>query len=660
MKTPATNPKQPNHALNGNGKLHNGMDNGFNASDNFIEELIEKCTANPRYVFVPEVIEKLASLKQEDRLAFETLRSRLKKMGFRLTALDDVIANSSIETEREPNQTDILIGFADDTELFHDSSGTAYADIMVGDHIETWNIRSEGFGHWISRRFFEETKKALNNETLKSSLANFEAKARFEGNEKSVFLRTGNLDDKIYIDLCNNEWEAVEIDCKGWRVIKNAPVRFRRVAGMKELPRPVARGSIDKLRDFLNVGSDADFVLAVSWLLAAMKSQGPFPIMVLNGEQGSSKSTFSNILKSLVDPNASSIRTLPKKDSDLFISASNAHVLAFDNISGLTNSISDTLCRLSTGGSHVARQLFSNQREIAFSATRPAILNGIEEFVNRSDLADRSLFLTLESIPEDKRKAEAEFWKEFEAERPYIFGTLLDGIVEGLRNINETKLPKLPRLADFALWSAACESAFWRQGTFMSAFNNNREEVIEHVIEADPVADRIRAFIQEQPDKKWEGRACELLNALTDNGRNKPRQFPNSSHTLSGHIRRVATFLRKLGIEIEFDRDKRTGRRIIFIRVVDDEKEATGATGDIKPTKTEHFALSNTNASVAPEASKSSPIDDEKDAQPVISCRLEGNISIQPETLSITGNVQRASKWGWLKRLKGLFARIGR
>ena len=652
MTIPNTNPKQPNHSMNGNGKLHNGMDNDFNVTDNFIEELIEKCTANPRYVFVPEVIEKLASLKQEDRLAFETLRSRLKKMGFRLTALDDVIANSSIETEREPNQTDILIGFADDTELFHDSSGTAYADIMVGDHIETWNIRSEGFGHWISRRFFEETKKALNNETLKSSLANFEAKARFEGNEKSVFLRTGNLDDKIYIDLCNNEWEAVEIDCKGWRVIKNAPVRFRRVAGMKELPRPVARGSIDKLRDFLNVGSDADFVLAVSWLLAAMKSQGPFPIMVLNGEQGSSKSTFSNILKSLVDPNASSIRTLPKKDSDLFISASNAHVLAFDNISGLTNSISDTLCRLSTGGSHVARQLFSNQREIAFSATRPAILNGIEEFVNRSDLADRSLFLTLESIPEDKRKAEAEFWKEFEQEHPYIIGSLLDGIVEGLRNINETRLPKLPRLADFALWSAACESAYWRQGTFMSAFNNNREDVIEHVIEADPLADRLRAFIQEQPDKKWEGRACELMDALTDNGKNKPRQFPNSSHTLSGHLRRVATFMRKLGIEIEFERDKRTGRRIIFIRVVDDENEATEATGDIKSTKTEPFAIST----VAPEALPES----EKDTQPVISCRLEGNISIHPETLSLTGNVQRASKWGWLKRLKGLFARIGR
>ena len=100
-------------------------------------------------------------------------------------------------------------------------------------------MQSEGFAHWLGRRFFKETQKALNPETLKSSLANFEAQTRFEGDERPVFLRIGSLDEKIYINLCNKEWEAVEIDSKGWRVINNPPVRFRRVAGMKELPRPV-------------------------------------------------------------------------------------------------------------------------------------------------------------------------------------------------------------------------------------------------------------------------------------------------------------------------------------------------------------------------------------------------------------------------------------
>jgi hypothetical protein len=34
------------------------------------------------------------------------------------------------------------------------------------------------------------------------------------------------------------------------------------------------------------------------------------------------------------------------------------------------------------------------------------ILNGIEEVVNRPDLADRAIFLTLEPIPDDKRRLE--------------------------------------------------------------------------------------------------------------------------------------------------------------------------------------------------------------------------------------------------------------
>ena len=57
--------------------------------------------------------------------------------------------------------------------------------------------------------------------------------------------------------------ETVEIDDTGWRVIDNPTVRFRRAAGMKPLPIPVSGGSIELLRPFLNVQSDAHFVLVV-------------------------------------------------------------------------------------------------------------------------------------------------------------------------------------------------------------------------------------------------------------------------------------------------------------------------------------------------------------------------------------------------------------
>ena len=72
-------------------------------------------------------------------------------------------------------------------------------------------------------------------------------------------------------------------------------------------------GSIETLRTFLNVQSDADFVLVVAWALACLRNRGPYPVIVLSGEQGSAKSTFSAILRALLDPNTAPLRALPNR-----------------------------------------------------------------------------------------------------------------------------------------------------------------------------------------------------------------------------------------------------------------------------------------------------------------------------------------------------------
>ena len=59
---------------------------------------------------------------------------------------------------------------------------------------------------------------------------------------------------------------------------------------------------------------------------------------------------------------------------------------------------------LATGGGFAVRQLYTDQDEVLFEAARPVILNGIEDIVERPDLADRAVFLTLEPIPEERRR----------------------------------------------------------------------------------------------------------------------------------------------------------------------------------------------------------------------------------------------------------------
>ena len=251
---------------------------------------------------------------------------------------------------------------------------------------------------------------------------------------------------------------GIEIGPDGWRVVSEMPVRFRRAAGMLPLPVPQKGSSLEALQSFLNVSSDNDFTLAVAWLLAAFNPTGPYPVLAVNGEQGSAKSSLSTFIRSLVDPNDTALRSLPREDRDLFIAAMNSRVLAFDNISGLPPWLADSLCRLASGSGFAVRQLFSDSDEIRFNGQRPIILNGIEDASGRPDLADRSIFLTLKAIPDEQRRTESEMSAKFDVERPKILGALLDAVSRGLRNLPTTTLARKPRMADFALWASACET----------------------------------------------------------------------------------------------------------------------------------------------------------------------------------------------------------
>ena len=287
-----------------------------------LEGLVEKTKIDPGAPFMPEVLERLAALKKDDRAAFEKLRAQLKAAGCRMTALDEALAEESGDGGgRGPPQADILIDIAQAAELFHTPDRTGFADLDIDGHRETWPIRSKGFRHWLARRYFEQTDGAPNSEALKSALNVIEAKAHFDAPERVVHVRVGGLDGRIYLDLCNATWQAVEIDSDGWRVIDTPPVRFRRSAGMLPLPMPVAGGSIEELRPFLNVRSNNEFILTVAWVLAALRDRGPYPVLALFGEHGTAKSTFAKILRALIDPNTLPLRALPREDRDLFIAA---------------------------------------------------------------------------------------------------------------------------------------------------------------------------------------------------------------------------------------------------------------------------------------------------------------------------------------------------
>ena len=301
--------------------------------------------------------------------------------------------------------------------LFHDPNGTAFADLEIDGHRETWPIRSRQFRHWLRRRYYEENGSAAGAEAIRSAIDLLEARAQFDAAERPVHIRLAEHDGHIYLDLADKDWRAVQIGLDGWQVVTSPPVRFRRAAGMLPLPVPHRSGSIEALTALLNLPESDELVLVIAWLLATLQRGGPYPLLVIAGEQGSAKTVLTKILRALIDPNAAATRAPPREERDLMIAANNGHVLAYDNLSGLPSWLSDALCRLASGGSFAIRQLYTDCDEVLFQAARPAILNGIEDIVCRSDLADRAIFLTLEPIADECRRTERQLWRQFEVVR---------------------------------------------------------------------------------------------------------------------------------------------------------------------------------------------------------------------------------------------------
>jgi hypothetical protein len=164
-------------------------------------------------------------------------------------------------------------------DLFHTATGTAFADLLVDGHRESWPIRSKRFRGWLRRRYYEATGSALGAQAISSELDLLEARAQFDAPERSVHVRVAEQAGHIYLDLVDDHWGAVEIGPDGWRVNQRPPVRFRRPAGMLPLPVPEPGGSIEALLPFLNLPSRNDFVLVVAWLLATLRPSGPYPLL---------------------------------------------------------------------------------------------------------------------------------------------------------------------------------------------------------------------------------------------------------------------------------------------------------------------------------------------------------------------------------------------
>jgi hypothetical protein len=261
------------------------------------------------------------------------------------------------------------------------------------------------------------------------------------------------------------------------------------------------------------------------------------------------------------------MREPPSGTRDLVAAVKNSYVLAVDNVSSIANSLSDSLCRISTGtGALGGRALYTDSDEAAFTACRPIVLNGIPAFAEREDLVSRSINVELPSIPPSERIDDDTFWERFESDLPNLLGCVFDCVARAQTGFASVRLNEAPRMANFARWAYAGLGDLG--GEFLEAYSRNKNEAAAHTIEHNEVAQALVALMKER--EVWYGSWSKLLADLTPLAV-VTKYWPANSLQLRNRVIRLSEDLRKCGLEWRNNgRESGTGRSVVEVRRLKD------------------------------------------------------------------------------------------
>ncbi len=461
------------------------------------------------------------------------------------------------KTESNPKKTsggDKLLDIIEQEDritLFHDEYGKTYVQLPVLDHEEVWPCRSKAFKQWLCKQFWETHKKALNSEALNNALNIIRAKAYFDGDEIKLSNRVAKQDNTLWYDLADSRWQAIKITSQGWCIVKNPPIIFKRYVHQKSQVEPAQNGNVREFLEFINVSNKQTELLILVWLVSCFIPDFPHAMPIIFGAQGSAKSMLCKFSRKIIDPSSIEVVSFPSSMKELVQLLSHHYYIPFDNVSNLSEWISDELCKAVTGSGFSKRELYSDDEDVIYWLQKCIAINGISLVATKSDMLERALIVELERIPKLKRKSENKLLAEFAEKRAKILGGIFDTIVNALKIYPTVDIKKTPRMADFTIWGCAIAEALgYTRKEFLDAYFSNLEVQNKEVLYENLVAATLLSFMDGKSD--WNGTPTELLEELQNSDENQKivnqKGFPKAANILSRRINELRTNLAEAGM----------------------------------------------------------------------------------------------------------------
>lgn len=463
--------------------------------------------------------------------------------------------NKKDEEDKHKSAAEVLLGIIDglgNTLLFHDEQGDCYIALETDGHREIWACQSKAVKKWLANEYWKAGKKAVGSEAIKNVIAVLEGRATFEGPLHKLNIRSAWSGDELWYDLADEKWRAIKINTRGWEIVSDSPILFRRYSHMRPQVTPIAGGDVHLLLNYINIQDSRQKLLLMVFLVSCFIPDFAHVILVIFGSQGSAKSTLAKLLRRVIDPSVIEVASMPDAPKELIQTLAHHAFLFFDNVSHVSEITSDILCKAVTGSGFPKRELYSNDEDVIYSFKRSLGINGINLVSTRPDLLERSMLIELDRIPDAERKQEKELTDRFDKDLPHILGGVLDALVKAIKIKEGIKLSSSPRMADFAVWGCAIAEALgYKQEEFLAAYQINIGKQTEVVLNDNIVATAIISFMEER--EEWRGTASELLHQLTIHAAFEhidtyEKYWPKASNTLMRRLNELKINLKKVGI----------------------------------------------------------------------------------------------------------------
>ena len=462
------------------------------------------------------------------------------------------------------------------------SNGKAYSIVRTTGNPYALPVGNNAFESRLRASYKDRVGKNPTKFQMSEMLSDIRAHSEGLNKDVPTFARVAKIPGGVVIDLGDECYTQVKITAGNVEFIdRDSDVLFYRSAFSK--PMPETRFSVCKdvcrLMPYVNLGA-LEFRMLIGWLtytLAHPKvDDTDFVFLTLLGGQGSGKSMLSKICKDLIDPSVINAQVFPKNVTDLAISTEGSHVVCFDNMRSITDSMSDILCTVSTGARSASRKLFSDGDQYAINLHGSVIFNGIHPFVTQPDLAQRCLTFSLEPLKAEQRIHKGDMLVQLGRDMPAIQHSLFNKIAEISLFIESAEVIFPERMMGFCRWLAAMESADnVVPGTYQETYSKMlREGQLEALLEnslAAALLDFVDSLEEDEygAEKEWSGTPRKLLEQLDFQRTSSPRRssdWPDNEIAMARRLPGIVQALESQGVRLQLGARGRE-RRITITQI---------------------------------------------------------------------------------------------